>query len=231
MSSSSAPSAAGADIPFISWKSDGTNEAAPRIAVLAAHGRGQSPAFMREQAMRLAVPGLKFYAPHAPNDTWYPLGFMEPLIANEPKLSESLNSLASLLRTIEADGFTAEQIVLWGFSQGACLITQFALEHPAPYAGLLIFTGGYVGPHTLSPVVHSKLTGVPVVIRSIDEDPWVPKKRVEETAELFARAGAIVNLRIDRGNVHGITDEAIYSGGSLLKLLSVHRPDESSDPN
>jgi len=208
-----------AAIPFLTWQSARTIESHPKIAVLAIHGRGQSPAFMQEEALRFDVPGLTFYAPHAPNDTWYPLGFMMPLEENEPKLSESLKTVASIIETILADGFTYDQIVLWGFSQGACLITQFVLGNPETYGGILIFTGGYLGPEALPVETEPSLLGVPIVIRSVHQDPWVPESRVAETAEVFAAMRAIVNVRIDQGDVHGITDEAIATGADLLTTL------------
>jgi predicted esterase len=62
-------------------------------------------------------------------------------------------------------------------------------------------------------------TDVPVVIRSIDEDPWVPKERVEETAEYFVAAGGRVDSRIDKGTEHGITEEAVNAGKVLLASL------------
>lgn len=219
MNTTAESSLAGEAIPFVTWQSDGTRATGASVAVIAVHGRGQSPAFMAEQALRFAVSGVKFYAPHAPDDTWYPLGFTVPLAENEPKLSASLNTVASLVHTVMADGYALDQIVLWGFSQGACLLTQFAIDNPESYGGLLIFTGGYLGPHALSPAKETPLVGVPVVMRSVDDDPWVPKTRVEETAEFLRSAGAVVNLQIDEGDVHGITDEAIATGASLLNSL------------
>jgi predicted esterase len=191
----------------------------PRIAVLAVHGRGQNPSFMQEQSHRLNVAGVRYYAPRAPEDSWYPLGFMVPFEDNEPKLSESLRILQTTLQQIREDGFSPHQIVLWGFSQGACLITQYVIQSQEIVGGLLLFTGGYLGPERLETPDSASFDGVPIVLRSIDEDPWVPQSRVIETAEYFVSAGAQVNVQIDKGSEHGITDEAMSAGTELLSAL------------
>lgn len=201
----------------VTWN---VGEDQPKIAVLAVHGRGQSTDFMREQATRFGVLGVKYFAPQAPGDTWYPLGFKEPFAANEPKLSESLGFMASMIDLIRADGFAIDHIVLWGFSQGACVLSHFAVTQPEHYAGLIMFTGGFIGPDALPSVTGSVLAGVPAVLRSVDEDPWVPMARVVETAELLTQAGATVDLRIDGGTEHGITDEAAAAGAALLAALA-----------
>lgn len=207
------------DHTLISWNSDELTQKGSGIAVLAVHGRGQNPSFMQEQSRRFGVPGVRYYAPRAPEDTWYPLGFTAPLEDNEPKLSESLGIMGQALKTILDDGYSFDQIVLWGFSQGACLITQYVLGSPETYGGLLIFTGGYLGPEQLANPDSSPFHEVPILLRSIDKDPWVPQSRVRETAEYFKAAGATVNLQIDEGSEHGITEEAVIAGAKLLSSL------------
>jgi len=219
VSTKNPPDSGDADTPLAYWESEGTADSGARIAVLAVHGRGQDPSFMKEQSLRFDVPGVRFYAPEAPDNTWYPLGFTAPLEDNEPKLSESLGIVDDHLHRVLGDGFTLGQIVLWGFSQGACLLTQYAIHTPQPFGGLLLYTGGYLGPEALAHPSGLGFAGVPVVIRSIDEDPWVPKERVEETAEYFVAAGARVDSRIDKGTEHGITDEAVKAGKALLESL------------
>lgn len=188
----------------------------PRIAVLAIHGRGQDPSFMQEQSERFNTAGIRYFAPTAPDNTWYPLGFMVPFEENEPKLSESLRIIDLALKRVRDEGFSSDQIVLWGFSQGACLISQYVIQYQEQVGGLLLFTGGYLGPDRLETSNNTSLDGLPVVMRSIDEDPWVPQSRVFETAEYLSSVGANVNVQVDKGNVHGITNEAIRAGDDLL---------------
>lgn len=198
------------------WGSE-THEA--HTAVVAVHGRGQSPAFMREQATRLDADGVRFYAPAAPNQSWYPKPFLEALADNEPALSRSLDTLGQLVDAVEAEGFARDRIVLWGFSQGACLISHMLLTRPDRLGGLALLTGGYLGPDVLDAPEGLPLDGMPVVMRSIDQDPWVPRDRVEQTAQTLSVAGASVNLVIAAGNEHIITDEAMSAVRRLLSSI------------
>ena len=190
-----------------------------RTAVIAVHGRGQSPDYMRDQSSRLDARGIRFYAPAAFGQTWYPKPFMNALTDNEPDLSRSMDVLELLVATVEAEGFPRDRIILWGFSQGACLISHLALTRPGQLGGLALMTGGYVGPDALAAPRGLPLEGMPVVMRSIDQDPWVPRGRVEQTAQTLSAAGAGVDLVIAPGNEHIITDEAMSAVGRLLSSI------------
>lgn len=187
------------------------------LAVLAVHGRGQTPQFMRETAARFTAPDARFFAPHARGDSWYPEPFLAPLERNRAALEESLETVTGCLDELARRGFPRERVVLWGFSQGACLLAHHVLTVAAQrYAGLVLFTGGYIGPELITGPPAGSLSGLDAVVRSIDRDPWVPRYRVEETAALLERAGASVDLRIDPGDEHVITDEACAAAGELL---------------
>ncbi|MGK3207881.1 alpha/beta hydrolase [Amycolatopsis sp. MEPSY49] len=189
------------------------------LAVLAVHGRGQDPAFMRTTARRLGTASARFFAPEAEGNTWYPLSFLEPVERNQPALDRSVRVLEACLDRLAETGFDRDRVVLWGFSQGACLLSHLVLSAPRPPAGLVLFTGGYLGTTPPAPDEQA-LRGVPVVLRSIEDDPWVPRHRVEETAALLRRAGAEVDLRIDPGTEHVITDEACATATELLEAVA-----------
>lgn len=192
------------------------------LAVLAVHGRGQTPQFMQETAARFAAPRVRFHAPHAAGDSWYPEPFLVPLERNRPALGESLEIVTGCLDELAGRGFPRERVVLWGFSQGACLLAHHVLTvAPQRYAGLILFTGGYIGPEPITGPPAGSLDGLATVVRSIDRDPWVPRYRVEETAALLEWAGAAVDLRIDPGDEHVITDGACAAAGELLTTAGV----------
>lgn len=200
--------------PMLEWGA-GPEEA--KFAVLAVHGRGGDPGSMREVADRFGPAPARFFAPEAPGNSWYPGGFLQPLESNQPDLENSLRTVARCLDQLAEAGFGPDRVVLWGFSQGACLISHYALTvAPRRYAGLIVFTGGFIGPDAIPAPVEDSLAGVPVVLRSISEDPWVPRHRVEETASALRVAGAAVDLRIDPGDEHIITDEACQAATELL---------------
>ena len=85
-------------------------------------------------------------APQAANQTWYPYRFLEPMARNEPWLSSALQRVGDLVQQVEGAGISAERIVLGGFSQGACLASEFAARNARRYGGLLVFSGGLIGP-------------------------------------------------------------------------------------
>jgi phospholipase/carboxylesterase len=199
--------------PMVTWGSDPSQAHA---AVLAVHGRGQDPGFMQEQSRRLKASRMRFYAPHAAGSSWYPQPFLAPLEQNEPALTHALDALTARLEEIKGDGFAAKDIFLWGFSQGACLVSQLALTRPDSYAGLLLHTGGFVGPNALPVPAGQPLWNVHAVVRSPDRDAFVPRQRVEETAAALRSAGATVDLRIAPGTEHIITDEAMAASTRLL---------------
>ncbi|MGC7101377.1 alpha/beta hydrolase [Amycolatopsis lurida] len=202
---------------LVEW---GTPVNQAELAVLAVHGRGQDPAFMRTTAHRLGTAPVRFFAPEAEGNTWYPLSFLEPVERNQPALGRSLQVMQACLDRLAQAGFDRGRVVLWGFSQGACLLSHLVLITGRPVGGLVLFTGGYVGKEPPPVPGERGLRGVPTVLRSIEDDPWVPRHRVEETAALLRQAGAEVDLRIDPGTEHVITDEACAAATGLLETVA-----------
>lgn len=199
--------------PMVEW---GLDRAAAELAVLAVHGRFQSPAFMHETAERFDAAPVRFFAPEAAGNTWYPNSYRDPTDRNRPELDESVRVIEASLDQLADAGFGPDRVVLWGFSQGACLLTHYVLGWPGRFAGLVLFTGGYLGERLPPPLPGEPFLGVPVVVRSVEQDPWVSPTRVRETATLLSAAGAAVDLRIDPGDEHIITDEACAAASRLL---------------
>jgi phospholipase/carboxylesterase len=192
---------------------------AAAVAVLAVHGRAQNPMLMKEYSTRFGQLSVNFFAPHAQGDSWYPYPFLEPLALNAAELDASLRVVADSLARVHSLGYPAENVVVWGFSQGACLLSHYLLTERPRVGGALLFTGGYVGDAAMDASEGSELAGVPVIVRSIQDDPFVPPWRVGETAALLERIGAAVDFRIDPGNEHVITDEAFGVSRRLLEQL------------
>lgn len=163
-----------------------------------------------------------FYAPRAAGDSWYPEPFLVPMHRNSEAVNESLRVIDRCLEQLCAAGFAPRRIVLWGFSQGACLLSHHLLVRRPGVAAAILFTGGYIGAEPLAPPAGSELRGLPVIIRSIENDPFVPPSRVRETAELLRSAGAEVDLRIDPGNEHITTPKAYASATDLIAALAAN---------
>lgn len=192
-----------------------------KLAVLLLHGRGGSAEDILGLASAFDFKDVAYFVPQAAEHTWYPLSFMAPREANEPYLSSALGRVSAIVQAIEQAGIRRDRVVVAGFSQGACLATEFVASHPAQYGGLIAFTGGLIGPpgslgkdwrHT-----ERELDGMPALLSSGDPDPHVPWARVEESASILSVMGAAVTLRRHPGRPHTVTDVELEDARRLLE--------------
>src|SRR6185312_27334 len=99
----------------------------------------------------------------AAGGTWYPHSFLAPLERNQPYLDAALNQIESLVHDLLARGVPSDRIGLLGFSQGACLVSEFAARNPRRYGGVMILTGGLIGPDATPRDYPGSLDGTPIV--------------------------------------------------------------------
>jgi predicted esterase len=189
----------------------GPEPEAARAVVILLHGRGRDPADVLALAERIGDPDVAFLAPAARGTTWYPQSFLAPLPENEPYLSSALGVVDALVH-----GADAERLVLGGFSQGACLAAEYALRHPRRYGGLLLYTGGAIGPPGTTWPARGSFAGTPAYLGTADPDDWVPVERVRETAALLRAQDAEVTLDVFGGMDHLVNDEEIAAGRALI---------------
>ena len=180
-----------------------------RGAVLMVHGRGASARDILTLAADLNLPDLAYLAPQAAANTWYPYPFMTPMAQNEPYLSSALARLAEVLAHIAAAGLPPERTALLGFSQGACLTTEFVARNARRYGGVAGLSGGLIGPPGTPRDYPGTLEGTPVFLGCSDVDPHIPKERVQETGEVLQRLGAAVDLRLYPGMGHLVNEDEI----------------------
>ena len=178
-------------------------------AVILVHGRNASPRNILDLVPRLNRPLFTYVAPAAANSTWYPYSFLAERGTNEPHLSSALRRLGTVLESIIATGVPATRVVLMGFSQGACLATEFAYQNPTRYGGLVAFSGGLIGPAGIEWPSTGSFDGTPVFFGCSDIDPHVPKQRVEESAGAFTRMGALVTTRFYAQMGHLVNDDEV----------------------
>ena len=189
------------------------------VAVIMVHGRGAGPENILDLVPRLGRSTVTYLAPAAANRTWYPYSFMAEISSNEPGLSSGLAVLHGLIAHVEAAGVARDRIVLLGFSQGACLVTEFAIRNAARYGGVAVFSGGAIGPPGTTWDESGQFDGTPMFFGCSDVDSHVPATRVIESAELCARMGAAVTRRIYPGMGHTIIDDEIAWAQGLLDSL------------
>ncbi len=185
-------------------------------AVILLHGRGGSTEDILSLVPELYVPVLAYLAPEAAGHGWYPNSFLAPISQNEPWLTSALRKVEAVLQMANDAGISAERIVVAGFSQGACLATEFVARHPRRYAGLIAFTGGLIGPPGADLTHTGDLAGTPAFFGSGDPDPHVPWQRVEQSGEDSGRDGAAVLSRRYPNLPHTISGEEIGIARNLI---------------
>jgi predicted esterase len=191
-----------------------------RAAMLMLHGRGAGAEDIIMFADVLAVPGYTYLAPQAPGSAWYPNSFLVPLISNEPYLSSALQRIESLLAGIQAQGIPLERTVLLGFSQGACLALEYTVRHASAgrYGGVVGWSGGLIGPEGTAWDYPGSLDGTPVFLGCSDTDPYIPRARVDLSAEVLRGKGAQVTERIYPGLGHTVNQDEVDFVRELMQV-------------
>jgi predicted esterase len=190
------------------------NQAAAAMILL--HGRGASAEDILGLAAEMYDEHIAYLAPQAAGHSWYPYSFMSPVQENEPWLGSALAKVAQTVQLALDAGIAREHIVVCGFSQGACLSTEFVATHPARYGGLIAFTGGLIGPPDADLHHAGDLAGMPALFSSGDPDPHVPWTRVLASAEQFTAMGAVVNTRRYEGRPHTVLPREIEFAREIL---------------
>ena len=193
----------------------GPELASAGAALVMLHGRGGSAADVIRlgAALGLADRGLACLAPEADGGSWYPRSFMAPRSENEPDLSRSLAVVAGATR-LAADALGHERVVLMGFSQGACLACEHVARHEdvaaAGVSRLVALTGGLIGETLGEPAYpNGSLEGLEVLLSTGDPDPHVPVSRVRETRDHLLDRGASVELAVEAGRPHTVTQAEV----------------------
>ena len=187
----------------------------PAVAIMV-HGRNAGPQNILDLVPRFERPDFTYLAPAAAGRTWYPLSFMAEREKNEPGISSGLGVLEHLVAEVVARGIPKTRIVLLGFSQGACLSAEFAVEHADRYGGVMLYSGGVIGAPGTTWEYPGSFGGTPVFLGCSDVDAHVPKTRVDESAALFTRMGATVTERIFPGMGHLVNDDEIAFTRDLM---------------
>lgn len=180
------------------------------------HGRGAGPQNILDLVPALGHPEFSYLAPGAANNTWYPYSFISDTAKNEPGLSSALNVLHDLVEDLVARGIHKRRLMLLGFSQGACLSAEFAARHADRFGGLIIFSGGLIGPPGTAWNCPGSLAGTPVFLGCSDVDAHIPASRVDESAVVFERMGADVTKRLYPGMGHLVNDDEIAVARAVM---------------
>lgn len=180
------------------------------------HGRGATAEDIITLADHLNVKDYALLAPQAQGNTWYPYSFLATVGNNEPYLSQSLQTVADTVAYAMNNGIAKENIYLLGFSQGACLASEYMARNADRYGGLVVFTGGLIGEQINRANYSGNFNGTPVFIGTSDPDFHVPVERVYATANILKEMGAVVTEKVYANMGHTINQDELANANKLI---------------
>ena len=188
-------------------------------AVVLVHGRGATARSILGMTAAFHREGVAYLAPQAAGNTWYPHSFLEPVGRNEPGRTSGLEAIADALEVATDADIPLECILILGFSQGACLASEFVARNPGSYGGLAALSGGLIGESIDPDDYEGNLERMPAFFGCSDVDPHIPVERVHESAAVFEQLRADVTKRLYPGMGHGINDDEIEYVSTMLETL------------
>jgi phospholipase/carboxylesterase len=198
----------------------GAEPGAADAAVVLVHGRGGSAEGIAEFVSVLDRPRTVWVAPRARGGSWYPNSFLAPLEANQPWLDAALGTLRRTVDDLKRiDGVDSERIMFLGFSQGACLATEFVAREAGRWGGLAALSGGLIGPPDSPLTRGASLDGTKAFFGCGVPDPHIPRERVEESGRIFEDLGADVDVRLYPGLGHSVNADELRAVNRILEEL------------
>lgn len=180
-------------------------------AVIMIHGRGATAQSILQLSEKL--PEAAYIAQQASNREWYPRSFLEQRLKNQPHLDSALEKIDGLIgKASEKVG--QENVFLLGFSQGACLASEYAASNSGKYGGFILLSGGLIGEKVQK--FEGGFQETQVFVGCSDNDPHIPLERVEETERIFKELNADVEKYIMEGSHHGIVDYEVEKASEMI---------------
>lgn len=193
-------------------------------AMVLLHGRGASARdILIGAGPLLDAPRFAFLAPEAEGGAWYPNPFTAPLESNEPWLSQALGTVGEVIAKATAAGIPDERIILLGFSQGACLASEYAARNARRWGGVVAWSGALIGPPGTSRDYSGSFEGTPALFGCGDQDPYIPADLVREAGAVYERLGAAASVTIYSGMGHIVNADETAQVRRMMAALTAAR--------
>lgn len=188
-----------------------------RRVVIALHGRNSNATRTTERVRQIVADDVHtaVIGPQAPSRAWFPDSYRAPPTALGPALVRALDLVDAAI-ALALDHVGSEQVVLLGFSQGACLAAEVFARCGHRLGGLIAFTGARLGPPTSWGETSADLLDVPVLFSTSADDPFIAAADVERTARYFSEAGARVTTLLEAGDSHDVRARERIAARSML---------------
>ena len=185
-------------------------------ALIMLHGRGATAESILSLSDHLNVQGYALLAPQATNNTWYPYSFMASVDENEPWLSSAIDIVKQTVDKVLQSGIKSEDIYFLGFSQGACLATEYTARNAQRYGGVVAFTGGLIGKEINMSNYSGDFEQTPIFFGTGNPDFHVPVERVYTSANIARKMNADVTEKVYENRGHTISEDEINIVNSLV---------------
>ena len=185
-------------------------EEAEKVVIMV-HGRGATAESIL--GLKDQLPDAAFLAPQAANRTWYPKSFLELREQNQPHLDSALEKIGSLVEKV-ASTVGKKNVYLLGFSQGACLSSEYAARNPQQYGGVIVFSGGLIGQEIEE--YNGNMDKTSVYLCCSENDPHIPQKRVDDTVDIFKGLNADVEKQIFKGSSHTVNQTELEKASEII---------------
>jgi phospholipase/carboxylesterase len=191
-----------------------------RSVVVFLHGYGANGADLLGLADPLSehLPDTLFIAPDAPEMIpgmpngyqWFPIPYIDGSSEEESErgMDAAVEDLNSFLDALMVDeDVLPEQVVLFGFSQGAMMGLHIAPRREDELAGVVAIAGRLLRPDLLADEVVGRS---PILLVHGDQDDVVPPQSLQLAAEALQEAGwKDVFAHVMQGTAHGIAPDGL----------------------
>jgi len=185
-------------------------------AMILIHGRGSTAESILSLTTEFQDKNYLFAAPQANGNTWYPYSFLAPLKDNEPGITSGLKVISDIMEKLNKSGIEDKEIILLGFSQGACLALEYAARNAKPYKGVIGLSGGLIGKEIEDERYSGSFENCSVFLGCSDIDPHVPIERVNQTETIMQKINASVTKKIYKNMGHVINEDELNFIRSLV---------------
>lgn len=191
-----------------------------RSCVVFLHGYGANGQDLIGLADVLAehMPDTLFLSPDAPEACigapfglqWFPIPWIDGSseeMARQGAIRAADDLQAFLDGVMVDEDLLAEQVMLFGFSQGTMMALHVAPRREDPVAGIVAFSGRLLEPELLADEAVSR---PPVLLIHGDRDDVVPVQALPEAARALEAAGwTEVYAHVMKGAAHGIAPDGL----------------------
>lgn len=166
-----------------------------RWVMVVLHGLGDSLAGYRWLPEALALPWMGYHLVNAPDHYFGGYSWYDFAGQPGPGIERSRRLLFALLEGLEAEGFPARQIMMFGFSQGSLMTLEVAMRYPRLLGGCVGVSGYVHEPERalreLAPVAKQQR----ILVTHGSWDPLIPMDAVRRQIQGLKSAGLQIEWR------------------------------------